>query len=198
MHTLKKNKSWIPLVCLVICGLAFSVKAGVTTTPKARYTGKQLFEGIFFGRGPVAEKLPAIRHILNLTDVRLSSSQELSLQKGEDDFITKLDDKCPGLLNTLETQIQSGDYLKVEKTLNETLRQIGKVFPSSVINADHSNTTSVDKGVIVLVVSTTATMFDIDIEVNLISAKSPSHIYLNLGAPGLKEETIVNEIVANL
>ncbi len=194
MHTLKKNKSWIPLVCLVICGLAFSVKAGVTSAPKASFTGKQLFAGIFFGRGPVAEKLPAIRHILHVTDVHLSNSQELFIQKEEDNFMNLIELKCPGLLNRFESQIQSGDYLKVQKTLDETFNQIGQAIPHSPINTDNSKGTSSGTAVILPVDVTTT----IDVEVNLILGNSAQNIYLNRSNSALKEETIVNEIVANL
>jgi hypothetical protein len=88
MNHLSKYRRVVAILGISIYFLFFYaafVKATPSKVPDVLFNGEQLFEGIFFAKGPVAEQLPEIKRIVEGKTSSLSKNSVSGLN-GEADF----------------------------------------------------------------------------------------------------------------
>lgn len=83
-----------------------------------RYDGETLFEGLYFGIGPVAEHFPDIEEAM--AERREASEEEDGLLRDlEGRLLRAVHEADEGFLGRFEEGIQSGDHVAIESLLEE-------------------------------------------------------------------------------
>ncbi|MGW0809509.1 hypothetical protein [Nonomuraea sp. NPDC002799] len=80
--------------------------AAAGATDQQRYSGQALFEGLFLGRGPVAEHHPDLR-------VPTSGATWTAARSGQ--LIAAIKQAEPGFFSTFQREITSGDRVRIER-----------------------------------------------------------------------------------
>jgi SdpC family antimicrobial peptide len=85
------------------------------------YTGEELFEGVFFAQGKVAEEIPSIRNSASYFQVREISSnlEKNSTGVGLEEIMNKVNENNPNYYSELEASVSSGDHLLISEKLQE-------------------------------------------------------------------------------
>ncbi len=120
MQLLTKNKRFIAAFLLAVFSFTFTVNAGVpNATKKVNFTGRQLFEGIFFGLGPVAQKLPELKQIFANAISALPEDQQRLLRENETAIADEITRENPTAFDGFQNALSSTDYARIEKALME-------------------------------------------------------------------------------
>lgn len=125
---------WLGTACLLLFA-AVLIHSGapqaMADRPVYSFTGEQLYRGLLFGDGPVAEVIPQVRDHYRVTNF-VTTVEELQLVRAtQDRIISAIDETAPEFFRDFRSMIRSGDHFMVQKALREaadvTLRAIGSI-----------------------------------------------------------------------
>ncbi|HTS46114.1 MAG TPA: hypothetical protein VMH01_17070 [Puia sp.] len=201
------KKFQVALLCILVLSLSFSMMSYKNRNTSA-FSAKETFEGIFFGKGSVADRLPEIKDYINSRRLALTDKQKSDLASIEDFVTSEIQKEYPQALEEFQNQINSHDFLSVEKALISMSEKVTRIsfdyfLQHNLISREHYAQLIKDekladasgKDVLVTTTTTTSTSTDTAVEVQLISSK--------VAAAGdskskLQTEMFVNSIVTNL
>jgi len=93
----------------------------------AGYNSKDLFVGIFFGKGQIAELLPETQHIFGAVQKpSLNNSPQMSFVQQV--IVNDIEKRHPGMLAMFKSKIESGNRLVIQQTLSETSIEIAEIL----------------------------------------------------------------------
>ncbi|MED1904146.1 sporulation delaying protein family toxin [Bacillus thuringiensis] len=93
---------------------SMQAKAAVTEASVKVFSGEELFKGLFFGQGKVAEKLPDFYS----KELRKATNTP-EMEKQANDLVGKVKEKDAAYLVELEAAVYSNNPQKIEKALNK-------------------------------------------------------------------------------
>lgn len=107
-----------------------NVVVGTGTTLRTAiklYSGKDLFKGIFFQRGPVSKQISDIfTYQTNMYDFTQSDEEKNAAVRIQDEVILQIEKKSPSFMNEFGRKIQSGDHLLVMNAIDEGAKMFQK------------------------------------------------------------------------
>lgn len=123
------------LLILLCCSVLFvSCKTrnpGQTTqqTNKVPYSGEELFRGIFFLEGEVANKIPEIRNLKKISGFnKISDYKKDLLEKTRSRIVSEIKKDHPDFFPNFAKTLQSGDRVKIQQTLIEVDKLVFQQF----------------------------------------------------------------------
>jgi SdpC family antimicrobial peptide len=129
--------------------LSLAVAAAIllATAPPARaagrrFSGEEIFRGVFFGTGPVAARLPEIWQQPRFASVNHLRA-EPRVRRLQERLVAKLEQAHPGLLDWFGIEAQSGDHLRIRHALGFVGDQLVEAIGTEA-NYDAEFTTSQD------------------------------------------------------
>ncbi|MGB0035103.1 MAG: hypothetical protein WBP79_06485 [Candidatus Acidiferrales bacterium] len=95
--------------------------SGQAAEKAARYDGETVFRGLYFGQGPVAQKLPEIWKQERYIERRkqLSPADERRINEIQDKIVADIKANHKEFLEHFGRVLQSGDHVAIQKELNE-------------------------------------------------------------------------------
>lgn len=118
-HFTPFRSQWIAVLCvlLIFAPILWDLPQASSAEPVQRYDGVTLYRGIFFGYGPVADKIPEVRDHLKLeyflTDPVMMNGF-ITLYNRVMGEIRRID---PNFFNDFALAMQSGDYLLIQEMI---------------------------------------------------------------------------------
>ena len=109
----------------------FGTLLGVQVQRNVVRFGKELFRGVLFGQGAVADALPEVWERAELRQMHTAPTTEALA--AIDGIVSKLDATYPGYFDRFASDMQSGDHVQIRSTLQDALTKV-----MSVSNAPHS------------------------------------------------------------
>jgi hypothetical protein len=125
-HTRKIAKN--PIFCSFLIGLIF-LSTGCTkeqilnpngNRSEIKYSGEELYEGIFFAKGEVAEAIPTIKNSSSYFQVhQLSQKSAKSMDNQMTEVMNEIETKNPNYFDEFKESIATQDHLIIEETLKD-------------------------------------------------------------------------------
>lgn len=118
IQTLRKglaNLYAIVPMCLLIFMATFSAQAKPINIPS--FTGKELFKGIFFAQGQVAQLIPEIQEKVDM-DAWLNNSEKVEYKKFMNEVIVAIDKKHPSFFKNFQLKVQSGSHVRISQEMS--------------------------------------------------------------------------------
>ncbi|WP_020607445.1 hypothetical protein [Spirosoma spitsbergense] len=128
------------LVCLLAA--SWSSEAAKPLTAKHRYTGEEMFRGLFFLEGRYANAIPELQSLsLSYSNKVAKATAQARIGKTRNQLIAAIRATNPAYFTELQTALESGNPLKVQSTIQEgrqvVMRATGKLY--------HLNTDQIEK-----------------------------------------------------
>ena len=98
--------------------MSFTVPAKISSLKK-KFSGEELFQGIFFARGEVSDKLPEVKKIIGDKMAGLTAEQRRELFNSEDQITAEIKKENPILFEDFKSKIESHNYALVQKGIEE-------------------------------------------------------------------------------
>jgi len=210
MNHLSKYRRVVAILGISIYFLFFYaafVKATPSKVPDVLFNGEQLFEGIFFAKGPVAEQLPEIKRIVEGKTSSLSKTQLADLTAKQILIKELIKKEHPTAFDDFKANINTHNYAIVQRSIDEMIKMIieasynltdKKISKDEYIKIHYSKsmssqTLTVDHCIIVIC----SLVVDTEIQVALIAAVTSVKL-LTKAESDLQKEVIVNAIISNL
>lgn len=127
------NKLFITACCIVavLVGSVFftscskgNSKKDVTT--KHDYSGEELFQGIIFASGPVANQIQQLKDIYSISK-RVKGIDMKKKLAGERRLIDMINKQYPGYTESFKKEILSKDYVRIQTAISEAREKVMKV-----------------------------------------------------------------------
>lgn len=95
----------------------------------ALYNGEELFRGLLFGEGRVAEIIPEIKNLKDFIGYNsLKKKDQQAVKFLQDNIIKKLKEEDPNFLKTFQARIQSGNQLTISSALKDGKGKISAIL----------------------------------------------------------------------
>jgi SdpC family antimicrobial peptide len=116
------------VVALTFLACTKGVNSG-SSTPSTNYGSKELFKGLLFASGSIAEQIPELRDareiVLGLNRNKESLEQVEKIQNKITNFI---EEKYPGYIDQFKTEILSKDPVRIEQAMSKAADMVLKSF----------------------------------------------------------------------
>lgn len=142
----KNGSKWYVTVpmCFVLLFYTSCTKEASKNSAKAKnYTGEELFRGLIFGEGTVAQQIPEIT--VKATDAATNSVDLKAISDLQDEIIANINTIQPDFLSTFKEEIQSGNRSLIAKALDDSriillkALQVDPRFPKQAMDANFLN-----------------------------------------------------------
>lgn len=104
------------------------------THAQSAVTGEEAFRGLFFAEGVVAAKLPPAWGPLELS--KLSPEEQAQHSQRRSQLVASIQKADPTFFERFGADIQSGDHLRIEQALNESLAVMKTASGQGLANTD--------------------------------------------------------------
>lgn len=92
------------------------------------YSGRDLFKGIFFAKGPVAEALPAIRNSFSYDIIRnMTDEENHQAEMKMNEILDRLENSRPGYFDEFKELINTRDHLLISEGLGQATQVLYEV-----------------------------------------------------------------------
>ena len=112
---------WVCVVSTLLVTMLF-LQTGVTMSfaeeTARNYTGEQLFRGLIFCHGEVADLIPEIRDNLEISTTLVTADQLKLIEAAQDRIIAAINDTSPQFFDQFGQMIRSGDQVTVNDALD--------------------------------------------------------------------------------
>ena len=101
--------------------------SNITSSDSATYSGRDLFKGIFFAQGQVAEDISSIKNsqqYFQINQMEKESKQEFD--RGIDRILDAMESESPQYFEKFKSAIQSKDHLLIQIKLKEATHRLYK------------------------------------------------------------------------
>jgi SdpC family antimicrobial peptide len=120
---MKKNLSFFVLLCLLIISLvSTSWTSNSNDKERKRYSGEELFRGIFFNQGAVASQISVLKSS-SISAEEFFKGDNKKLQQVNNlrnNIIAAINKKDPVFFKNFETKLKSKNYYVIDETLKES------------------------------------------------------------------------------
>ncbi len=81
--------------------------------------GEDYFNGVFFGRGAVADAIPEIRDVYSMSTGGLSDEDLAAAEADQDRLVQLMKDRDPTFFDRFESAVESGDQVAITSAIDE-------------------------------------------------------------------------------
>lgn len=118
----RRSLPWKLLTSLAALSVALYPNLAIAQTVPARYSGADLFRGLYLGQGPVAELFPEIwsdveQGRLQAVPPEKLAEVEHAISDYADAIVERIAEADPDFLDDFEADVQSGNHLLVEEAV---------------------------------------------------------------------------------
>ena len=117
-----------PLFCSFLIGLIYlstgctkeQILNSKTDSSEIKYSGEELYKGIFFAKGEVAEVVPAIKNSISYFQVQqLTEKTAKAMDNNMINVMEEIDRKNPTFFDEFKKSIATKDHLIIEESLKD-------------------------------------------------------------------------------
>ncbi len=127
--SIKVSITAVLLLAVTFLGAPQRTSAGVRPVPKT-FTGEQTFRGLLFGEAPVSQLFPEIWTSERVKYALGTKERALEFNQIKEAVVKWVKISDPGLMERFGREMQSGDHLRIQATLQEAGEKISTAIQS--------------------------------------------------------------------